>query len=628
MKWTSPHKRIPSMRRKLQTGQGVKWCAVCVIACMLMSYMGAFLPAQAEGFRFVEMPNVLRPGKFYEITFDSLLDTQASMFLERDGSAPMELFSEYPVVQGENTIRWDGRDIRYGVMAEGECTLRITLEDGSSIDAPIRIGSPYPMITDIRQSDHAVLDAPVTITYTASIAGTITISLMPVGGKPTVLMSHAVEAGENMLDFSGDVDGARQPDGSYVLVLSLSAANGMRSIDEYIYIDIGDLSEPEMPETPVATGADIAADTAATQASDSIDTPEEGMTPAEGAPSTDSTTSTDGATAPDSATAPDGTTPTDGTTQTDNTAQTDGTAPTDGTTSTDGTAAATDGTIPAAGGISPPYSDANDGTYWSMTPGEEDDAAIWDILMQPITVYDNGKIDSTEHAYLMENPDGSGKKIAQIHGTSQGLHVIGETNEHGYVLVEAFSNYDRDYYPTSEEDIATVFDIKQGYVRASALKTVQPMSDMALLIDKKTQRMYLFVDGVRTTELLISTGTFEGDDYLFETPPGEFITVSHTGTLKDGYMESSMAIRFNGGVLFHEVPHQINKDGTKNYSKYEPYLGTKQSHGCVRVQRKKNDDGYNQKWFWDKFKRGQPYKIIIWDDRGRVDSPGTWYPNP
>ena len=58
----------------------------------------------------------------------------------------------------------------------------------------------------------------------------------------------------------------------------------------------------------------------------------------------------------------------------------------------------------------------------------------------------------------------------------------------------------------------------------------------------------------------------------------------------------------------------------------EGYLGTKQSHGCIRIQRLKNNEGYNHRWLW----KNLPLKtrVIIWDDANRSDSPETWYPNP
>lgn len=278
--------------------------------------------------------------------------------------------------------------------------------------------------------------------------------------------------------------------------------------------------------------------------------------------------------------------------------------------------------------LSPPYSSVADGSYWSMTPGEIDDAAIWDLLMQPITVYDGG-LDQRDHVYLMENPDGTGKQVAQVHGQSQGLHVIGETNEHGYVLVETFSSYDDKYFPSTDEEKEHAFELKQGYVKASGLKEVAVQQDIALLIDKLTQRMYIFRNGERVAELLVSTGLILDGKYYRETPAGEFITVSHVGPFDTNkYMKSDLAIRISGGILIHEVPYEPLGDGSRRYSDFEAKLGGKASAGCIRTQRQETAEGYNQQWIWDNLQASKPYKVIIWDDVNRVDTPTTQHPNP
>ena len=242
---------------------------------------------------------------------------------------------------------------------------------------------------------------------------------------------------------------------------------------------------------------------------------------------------------------------------------------------------------------SAPYSSVDDGTFWSMHPGELDDEVIWDILTQPIVVYDDGREAGTfEHAYLMENPDGSGERVAQLHVQSQGVHVIGEENEYGYVLVEAFSNYDLDYNVYTQEEREHAFDLRQAMCRPNTSRTVEVNQHQGLLIDKLTQRMYLFLDGERVTEFLISTGKITSDEkYHYETIAGEYITISRTGAFGDEDMYCDMAIRINGGILIHEVPCMIAPDGYYDYDPYEPYLGTKASHACVRVQRELTPEG-------------------------------------
>lgn len=510
--------------------------------------------AEAPQLRYTVVPDVIRPGKYYDIKVESASAGSATLsLLSASGEELYAILSGYPLAAGSNSLVWNGLRVDQRPVEPGEYLLRLVADGGASVENALRVGAPYPLLTDVFQSDSVFTGAPIDVAFEASEPGTLIVGLRShADGQTLPLSSMDVAAGENTYMWDGTVNGAPPPDGAYSLQLTLRTSGGAESLEQNLHIDVAlnVVATPE-PETPPVT---------------EIEQPVE--------PSH----------------------------------------------------------VPLAAQTSTPYSTIEDGSFWSMTPGETDDAVIWDILMQPITVYDGGiKAGAKGHTYMMENPDGTGKQVAQLHSQSQGLHVIGEVNEHGYVLVEAFSNYDREYSPADEYERQHAFDLRQGYVLAKNLKTVDVMTDMALLIDKKTQRMYLYKDGVRVTEFLIATGIVKKEkDTLFETIPGEFITVSHAGTLTEegSNMLCDLAIRINGGVLIHEVPHKERKDGTKDYSSFEGYLGTKQSHGCIRVQRLKNEDGYNMRWIWDNFKRAKPYKVIIWDDLNRVDEPGTWYPNP
>lgn len=76
-----------------------------------------------------------------------------------------------------------------------------------------------------------------------------------------------------------------------------------------------------------------------------------------------------------------------------------------------------------------------------------------------------------------------------------------------------------------------------------------------------------------------------------------------------------MALRFNGGDMIHEVPHNVRADGSRSYSRWEALLGQKASHGCVRTSREKSPEGLNARWLWDNLKLNT--KVIVWDDNGR-----------
>lgn len=264
-------------------------------------------------------------------------------------------------------------------------------------------------------------------------------------------------------------------------------------------------------------------------------------------------------------------------------------------------------------------------SFWDMDPDAYDldnpahQQAIWDLMMQPITVI-NG--DQTENIYITNKPGISARPYAEncageLHGQSQGVRIVEEdTDGDGYVLIEAYTNDGTKSESSYMESIAA--KKVQGYIKKSRLYTETPSNKYALLVDKLRQRMYVFEGGKIIGELLVSTGLNNPKQPYNETPAGEFLVVSWTGDFKAGSRTiGKYALRINGGTLIHEVLHDVAADGkTKLYDAYEPQLGQKASHGCVRVQRRKNAQGMNMQWLWDNLKDNT--KVFIWDDVGRV----------
>ena len=263
-------------------------------------------------------------------------------------------------------------------------------------------------------------------------------------------------------------------------------------------------------------------------------------------------------------------------------------------------------------------------SFWDMNPdaydltNPEHQQAIWDLMMQPITVLDVGQ---TEHVYPTNQPGIKRTPYAENcagerHGQSQGVHVLEEdTDGDGYVLIESYSN---DGTKTDNAFMESIdAQLIRGYVKKSLLFTVQPSDKYALLVDKLRQKMYVFEDGRIIGELLVSTGLNNAKQPYNETPAGEFITVSQVGDFKAGSRTiGRYAIRINGGTLLHEVLHDVAADGkTKLYDAYEPQLGQKASHGCIRIQRRKNEQGMNMQWLWENLPLKT--KVFIWDDKGR-----------
>ena len=247
-----------------------------------------------------------------------------------------------------------------------------------------------------------------------------------------------------------------------------------------------------------------------------------------------------------------------------------------------------------------------------------DEEVAWARLMEDITVLN---VNNNEKVYLSDGPNGSRKTTDEhrgfFYGESVAVRVLDEQD--GWSQIEAYNDCD---------------ELEIGWVRPGRLKTVTPNQEYGLIVDKMTQRLYIYKEGKLLTTLLTSTGTTSGSNSDYnETASGEFLLCSATGGFWSGNLWCDQAIRFNGGDLLHLVPAIVSSDGTvKDYSICESALGSRASHGCIRVQRVANEDGYNHQWIWDNLRSKKNVKLIVWDDDGRklerLDDSESVYYNP
>jgi len=194
-----------------------------------------------------------------------------------------------------------------------------------------------------------------------------------------------------------------------------------------------------------------------------------------------------------------------------------------------------------------------------------------------------------------------------------------ETLDSGWTYVETYNaSYGPDNYSSIRggRGYGNTDELIRGYVETRLLETVSPRTEYGLLIDKYTQQLYILTEEGLLTTLLISTGFPTDDQPWNETVTGEYFLCSKVGDFLSGNMTCGYGMRIAGGCLLHEVPYIFNeKYEIKDYSYTEKYLGEKASHGCVRVQRKKNDDGINMLWIWNNVPLRT--KVLIWDDDSR-----------
>jgi len=292
-----------------------------------------------------------------------------------------------------------------------------------------------------------------------------------------------------------------------------------------------------------------------------------------------------------------------------------------------------------------PYQEGQGSAYWNTPMDITDEEAVWNMLMEPITVVNLGDKAAKNHSlrtklniFMYREPDKNSKVVGEVTNLSQGLRVI-EDLGNGWTHVECYSS---SFAAKPATKIKAWNILVNGYVESKYLKQVQPTDKIALLVDKLNQHLYVFQEGKMVAELLCSTGLIDQKDSkklqpYNETRSGEFLVIHMTGELKSDNLICDFAMRFNAGDEIHEVPHQKDKrDGRKVFAQREKNLGTKRSHGCIRVQRLPDPDGINMEWIYKYIKKNNlvgKVKIVIWEDwQGRqipVPDPDTLlYYNP
>lgn len=263
----------------------------------------------------------------------------------------------------------------------------------------------------------------------------------------------------------------------------------------------------------------------------------------------------------------------------------------------------------AENGFTPAHTSAKRGedptlNYWTLPMDITDEEAVWKVLTAPMTILDNGKKNAERtQVIIRSSPSDSSDGVGVVTCISQGVHVLERGEE--WSLIECYSSSFHD------SPILNWNALVQGYVPTSMLREIMPNQEMGLVVDKLTQRLYVFREGKLFSTLLVSTGIANAKQPYNETRSGEFLLISKVGEFASDNLRCALALRFNDGDLLHEVPYIAGENG-RDYSVNEPKLGKKASHGCIRVQRQATPEGVNQKWLWNNYKKNT--RIMIWED--------------
>lgn len=539
------------------------------LLCFLLTLL--FLPiitVSAEGgvLSITTPAEAIRPGKAFLLNF-SVPDEGECDLLLRDvaGNFVMDVVSDLPVSAGWNQLWWNGTS-GGASPAEGVYQLALAM-NGAETACTVVVGSAAPYLTGITPVKDAETKT-MTVDFYASVDGLLTVGLWT-GNVWTLLENHQVSAGMGCITW----DAAGITADTSALTLTLTDSTGFCSNEEHIRVDETDFGISFDTPTPAPTATPAPTDAVLTLVVELTPVPEADET----AEDWDDPLRLD----PTEAEALD-------------------VVPTEAPVAV---SAAEKIVYTPSYGSAYPLTEKDEGTYWGTPMDITDEEAVWKMLTSPITVYD---YDYSGQRKIYAEPDAKSRTIGVVTGSSQGVRVI-ENLDNGWSLIETYSS-------TFHDNSVDAWNmLVQGYVKTSSLKTKKVDKKYHIVVDKLTQRLYLFGEGKLLTTLLVSTGLSNATQPYNETRSGDFLYISPTGGFKSDNMVCPMGMKFNDGDLLHEVPYiQRSGSSSKIYSATEPYLGQRASHGCIRVQRKKNADGYNMKWIWDH--RKDIGRIVVWED--------------
>lgn len=542
-----------------------KYLSLLLVLILLLPCLA--LGEAGAGLSVSALEDVLRPGKAVLITFTVPDAGAVNLRLLDDSGAEVSVaVLNLAAQQGENSVWWNGT---YGGVPAPEGSYRLVLEqNGQTAETPVTVGAVAPYLTGIEANSTLVTpEQPLTVSFYASCGGRLTTGLRT-GDNWRQLSSWDVEAGKNTLTWE-DVSAF---DGDVVFTIMLTDSEGYASNEEQLAVTLSGFVASD--ETLVMDLAEMKPTAVPANAQE---LEQAGMVLTDAAPTA----------------APD----------------------------------LSDQSVftPSYGS---PYTGLDTSiNYWTLPMDITDVDAVWEMLIQPVTVLDDGGKSSGQHKrqiIIRSEPDSDSKGVGVVTNLTQSVHVLERGEE--WTLIECYSSSFHD------SAVKAWNMLVQGYVPTRYLKTVTPNQHMGIVVDKLAQRLYIFRDGELYDTLLCSTGLANASQPFNETRSGEFLLQNPAvGGWQDGNMYCAMGIRFNSGDILHQVPARVNGDGTKNYTSYAAALGTKASHGCIRVQRKRTPKGTNMEWIWNN--RADEMKLVIWEDwQGRQlpypDDDLTLYYNP
>ena len=220
-----------------------------------------------------------------------------------------------------------------------------------------------------------------------------------------------------------------------------------------------------------------------------------------------------------------------------------------------------------------------------------DDAAVWAALTAPVVIG--------------EGPEGKGLKIMNARGGRECIGTVScrtvgvavlELFDDGWAKIGAWRQTDGFYI--------------EGYVKTSKLRVIRPNTRYGAVVDKKKQTMTVYENGKKLGTTIVSTGYTTSEERSADTHSGVYLLGTRLDAFGTDGHTYDYPIRLERLNLIHQMGYEM-KNGGRDFSAEMETLGTKASHGCIRVDARitEENNGINAWWIWTHM--GHDTKIIV-----------------
>ncbi|MBR4711811.1 MAG: L,D-transpeptidase [Clostridia bacterium] len=243
----------------------------------------------------------------------------------------------------------------------------------------------------------------------------------------------------------------------------------------------------------------------------------------------------------------------------------------------------------------------------------DDEAAVWAAITAPVVVGVGGEAQGLR---IYAGKDLRSEILGHINCATVCMTVL-DTDDPKWIKVGVWRQIGGEY--------------TEGYVMRKQVRVTTPNCRYGAVVNKNTQTMRIYEAGHLIATIPVSTGLQVKGAYMrnSETRAGAYLVGGRWIRFADKGYTYEWPIRIDGKNLMHQLGWRTKDGIPKGFEAQLAQLGTKASHGCVRIDCRPTEENgmITPYWIWTHFAHNT--KILVIDDpearHARMDELGMSY---